>query len=168
MQQARQLLFYQEDSTWDSSASDRKMRFVLLIGFYALVMLSHWKQTHMRTTSDMLFPKTTPCAKPTKEYALYHRLIEIRREHAAFSEGGMQFLYAKGKTLAIARQDAAHTFVVLISSEEIPSPSWESGSRTQKWTFWENPSTLREQKKASCSLFRRRMPFCFRADDIWL
>ena len=149
MQQARQLLFYQEDSTWDSSASDRKMRFVLLIGFYALVMLSHWKQTHM-------------------EYALYHRLIEIRREHAAFSEGGMQFLYAKGKTLAIARQDAAHTFVALISSEEIPSPSWESGSRTQKWTFWENPSTLREQKKASCSLFRRRMPFCFRADDIWL
>lgn len=104
----------------------------------------------------------------TKEYALYHRLIEIRREHAAFSEGGMQFLYAKGKTLAIARQDAAHTFVALISSEEIPSPSWESGSRTQKWTFWENPSTLREQKKASCSLFRRRMPFCFRADDIWL
>lgn len=27
-------------------------------------------------------------------------------------------MYAKGKTLAIARQDAAHTFVALISSEE--------------------------------------------------
>ena len=134
-------------------------------------------ENEVRTAYRLLCPRHVialetdtyaPCAKPTKEYALYHRLIEIRREHAAFSEGGMQFLYAKGKTLAIARQDAAHTFVALISSEEIPSPSWESGSRTQKWTFWENPSTLREQKKASCSLFRRRMPFCFRADDIWL
>ena len=135
---------------------------------YRLLCPRHVIALETDTYGDMLFPKTTPCAKPTKEYALYHRLIEIRREHAAFSEGGMQFLYAKGKTLAIARQDAAHTFVALISSEEIPSPSWESGSRTQKWTFWENPSTLREQKKASCSLFRRRMPFCFRADDIWL
>ena len=128
-------------------------------------------ENEVRTAYRLLCPRHVIALETdtyAKEYALYHRLIEIRREHAAFSEGGMQFLYAKGKTLAIARQDAAHTFVALISSEEIPSPSWESGSRTQKWTFWENPSTLREQKKASCSLFRRRMPFCFRADDIWL
>ena len=64
MQQARQLLFYQEDSTWDSSASDRKMRFVLLIGFYALVMLSHWKQTHMAFSKNDTLRKADEGVRP--------------------------------------------------------------------------------------------------------
>lgn len=57
----------------------------------------------------------------TREYALYHRLIEVRRQNPAFSEGGMQFLYAQGQTLALARQDGESTFVAVISAEEEPT-----------------------------------------------
>jgi alpha-glucosidase len=57
----------------------------------------------------------------TKEYALYHRLIEVRRQNPAFSKGGMQFLYAQGQTLALARQDGESTFVAVISAEEEPT-----------------------------------------------
>lgn len=53
----------------------------------------------------------------TKEYALYHRLIGIRKSSTAFTEGGMQFLYAEGQTLAFARQDDQKTFVAVISCE---------------------------------------------------
>lgn len=54
----------------------------------------------------------------TREYDLYHRLIRIRKENRAFTEGGMQFVAAEGEVLALARMDDRHTFVSVISAED--------------------------------------------------
>ncbi|MEE1114605.1 MAG: alpha-amylase family glycosyl hydrolase [Eubacterium sp.] len=54
----------------------------------------------------------------TPQYHLYHTLIELRKNHAAFTEGGMKFLYAKGEVMAIARFDDKEIFVTVISSSD--------------------------------------------------
>lgn len=54
----------------------------------------------------------------SEQYQLYQKLIRLRREHRAFSEGTFQFLYAEDQVLAFARQTEEECWVSVISTEE--------------------------------------------------
>ncbi|MBR1781251.1 MAG: alpha-glycosidase [Oscillospiraceae bacterium] len=50
-------------------------------------------------------------------YRFYHRLIHLKHSHPALSHGGMKFLCAEGRVLAMARFTGEEAFVAVISAE---------------------------------------------------
>lgn len=56
--------------------------------------------------------------KSTDSYKLYSTLAKLKAEHEAFSEGGMNFLYAEGNILAIARFYGDDRFVAVLSTSD--------------------------------------------------
>ena len=54
----------------------------------------------------------------TDNFRLYQKLVWLKKEHEAFSQGGMKFLYAEDEILAIARFDEREAYVTIISVNE--------------------------------------------------
>ena len=67
-----------------------------------------------------------------RHYALYRRMISLRRNTGAFARGGKKVLLAEGKVLAIARFYEDEMFLGVISMEEkevsVDIPIWEIGA----------------------------------------
>ncbi len=51
-------------------------------------------------------------------FTLHKKLIQIRKEHSAFTEGSFRFLYSEGQILSFARFTEEECFVTVISSEQ--------------------------------------------------
>lgn len=51
-------------------------------------------------------------------YHLYRTLAHLKKEKAALCEGGFQFLYAKHRTVAIARFDESEAFIAIVTVSE--------------------------------------------------
>ena len=66
-------------------------------------------------------------------YALYKRMIELRRNTKAFSMGGRKVLFADGRILVVARFMDDEKYIGVISMEEdertIDIPLWEIGAK---------------------------------------
>lgn len=54
----------------------------------------------------------------TAEYALYSTLASLKKREPALREGGMKFIFARGKVLAIARFTAESTLVAVVSASD--------------------------------------------------
>ena len=54
----------------------------------------------------------------TERFRFYRTLMRLKGEHPALSAGGMQFLYAAGRILSMARFTEGETFVFVLSAEE--------------------------------------------------
>ena len=54
----------------------------------------------------------------TERFRFYRTLMRLKGEHPALSAGGMQFLYAVGRILSMARFTEGETFVFVLSAEE--------------------------------------------------
>lgn len=53
-----------------------------------------------------------------EQYRLYQTMAKLKQDHKALSHGGMQFLYAQGQVLAIARFWEGEAFVGVISASK--------------------------------------------------
>ena len=54
----------------------------------------------------------------TDTYQLYRTLAHLKRNTPALTEGGMKFLYAQGRTIALARFDDREALVAVVSGED--------------------------------------------------
>ena len=54
----------------------------------------------------------------TDTYRLYRTLAHLKRNTPALTEGGMKFLYARGRTIALARFDDREALVAVVSGED--------------------------------------------------
>ena len=74
--------------------------------------------------------------KGKESFKFYQTLCQLKKEHKALSHGGMKFVYAKEKIVALARFDENEIFVGIISSEEnektVTIPLYLVGARCPK------------------------------------
>ena len=74
-----------------------------------------WTQNNEGCRSPMPWDKDF---EKGETFRFYQRLCQLRNESSALSEGGMKFLYAQGRILALARFDDKEAFVAIVSQEE--------------------------------------------------